>query len=355
MTENELSILCVDDDKVDRQSVVRSIKKSGISYNIKEAATLDEALNIFNEEEIHCVFLDYLMPGTDGLAGVSQLIEKNPYLTIVMVTGQGSETVAVEALKRGAKDYISKDQINADTIKKIIENSVEKSKLQQKIDEQHEQLHNFSRILAHDFNAPINSISNFLDFIKNDLSEGNHNDIPDYLSRIKKSINHMGQLVTTLQHYNKLDDDAVTFKLVSLQEALECALNNIDNEVQTKNAAVSVSKLPDINGHLPQLTQLFQNLISNAIKFCEEQPVLVITSEQQENYWLISIKDNGIGIKPEFLEAVFNPFKRLHGKEKYPGTGLGLALCKKIVERHQGKIWCESQLGAGTTFKVLLS
>jgi light-regulated signal transduction histidine kinase (bacteriophytochrome) len=114
---------------------------------------------------------------------------------------------------------------------------------------------------------------------------------------------------------------------------------------------VTRDPLPELTCDESQILRLFQNLISNAIKFCDRsQPVIRISTEEQKDHWLLSVKDNGIGIEPSHQETIFKIFQRLHGKGKYPGTGIGLAICQKIVERHEGKIWVESKPGKGSTF-----
>ena len=118
---------------------------------------------------------------------------------------------------------------------------------------------------------------------------------------------------------------------------------------------MSHDSLPEVMGDNTQLAQIFQNLIINGIKFhCEEAPKIYISAEKKEKEWVFSVQDNGIGINPQYSEKIFEVFKRLHGKEEYPGTGIGLAVCKKIVERHGGHIWVESELGKGSTFYFTL-
>lgn len=129
-------------------------------------------------------------------------------------------------------------------------------------------------------------------------------------------------------------------------------LSNLEHMIEERGARVTHSEMPAIVGNAPQLTQLLQNLIGNGIKYCESAPptVHVAAAPDRDSAWLFAVTDNGIGIPEESYRQVFEPFKRLHPTGKYEGTGLGLATCKKIVERHGGAIWCESTKGKGTTF-----
>jgi light-regulated signal transduction histidine kinase (bacteriophytochrome) len=126
---------------------------------------------------------------------------------------------------------------------------------------------------------------------------------------------------------------------------------NLEVFIEENDATVSHNSLPEVMADSTQLTQVFQNLIINGIKFhSEEAPQIHISAEKKESEWLFSVRDNGIGIDSQYYEKIFEVFKRLHNKEEYPGTGIGLAVCKKIVERHGGRIWVESELGKGSTF-----
>ena len=132
-------------------------------------------------------------------------------------------------------------------------------------------------------------------------------------------------------------------------------LSNLEIFIKENKATVSHDPLPKVMADYTQLVQVFQNLIANAIKFhSEEAPKIYISAKKNASEWVFSVQDNGIGIDPQYSEKIFEVFKRLHGKEKYQGTGIGLAICKKIVERHGGRIWVESELGKGSTFYFTL-
>ena len=162
-------------------------------------------------------------------------------------------------------------------------------------------------------------------------------------------------MVDTLHEYTKLEAH-VEFEPVNLNLVVEDALSNLDQIISKMGAMVTHDDLPVVFGHAPLLTQLLQNLIGNGIKYCDvDTPMVhVSASPERDGFWRISVRDNGIGIDPEFHQQIFEPFKRLHGRGKFEGTGLGLATCKKIVNRHDGRIWCESNLDGGTTFNFSL-
>ena len=161
----------------------------------------------------------------------------------------------------------------------------------------------------------------------------------------------MQQLIQDLLSYSRLTTRAKKHSFTSAEAACRSALENLRESVKSSNALVSVEPLPTVLGDATQLTQLFQNLVGNAIKYRNERrPEIRVAAKPNGNEWTFSVQDNGIGIEPQYSERIFQMFQRLHTRGEYSGTGIGLAICKKIVENHGGKIWVESQPGHGTTF-----
>jgi light-regulated signal transduction histidine kinase (bacteriophytochrome) len=153
-----------------------------------------------------------------------------------------------------------------------------------------------------------------------------------------------------------VDTDGAAFESTDCQPILERVLANLQRAIEESGATVTHDPLPTVMADATQLAQLFQNLIGNAIKFQSDHPPTIHVGAEQGNRsaWLFSVRDNGIGIEPEYAERVFHLFQRLHTRDKHPGTGIGLAMCKRIVERHGGQIWVESEPGQGSTFYFTL-
>ncbi len=162
----------------------------------------------------------------------------------------------------------------------------------------------------------------------------------------------MDALIDTLYQYTKAANERVIFEPVEMRQVLQDTLSNLEHLIQEHDVHVTYDELPIVTGNASQLIQLLQNLIGNGIKYCKAKipSVHVAASPQERAAWLVSVKDNGIGIPEQYYQHIFEPFRRLHGEGKYEGTGLGLATCKKIIRRHGGDIWCESEEGHGTTF-----
>jgi light-regulated signal transduction histidine kinase (bacteriophytochrome) len=180
----------------------------------------------------------------------------------------------------------------------------------------------------------------------------------EYIAFAVDGAKRMQRLIDDLLTYSRVATRGKPPARVSAQKALEDALHNLRATLLESDAQVTwrPNPLPDVWADATPLTQVFQNLIGNAVKFCRgRRPVVHVSARPQGREWLFAVRDNGIGIEARHLERIFAIFQRLHTREQYPGTGIGLALCKKIVERHGGRIWAESQPGLGSTFSFTLA
>jgi signal transduction histidine kinase len=343
-----LGILITDDDEGDRKQIKRAIGQSGLSTDCTETTSIRAALAACELRDFDCAIVDYQLPGEDGLEGITALRDRLPFMAIVMSTGQGDEAVATEAMKRGAADYISKSRMNASSIERAITNAVERSALQRKVKEQQDELENFARVLAHDLRAPASAVETFALRIGEMLEQGNQEKALQYADWVAQRAQRMNRLIDTLQQYTTADARA-TYEPVDMNQTFHEARENLRKLIQQSGAIVTAEPLPTIVGNLPQLIQLLQNLIGNGIKYCDGPAprIHLAATRRDEEAWLFSVTDNGIGIPEAHRKRIFEPFVRVSASSKRDGTGLGLATCRKIIERHQGKIWCESIAAAG--------
>ena len=356
MSMNALKLLVVDDDEGDRKQIDRALHQSGILAESTETTSLEEGLAECERCDFDCAIIDYRLPGEDGLGGITALHVKFPDMAIIMSTGQGDEMVATEAMKRGAADYISKSRMNASTFQRTIRNALEKTAMQRKIRQQKEELENFARVLVHDLRAPAAAIETFAGRIAERLQEGNSSEALEYADWVIQRAQRMNRLIDTLHRYT-MADATVAFEPVEMNRVFDEARANLQHLIQECGASVTADALPSVFGNAPQLIQLLQNLIGNGLKYCDRPVACIhlsasdqVVSAANQNSWLFAIADNGIGISEENYKRIFEPFIRLKSATRRDGTGLGLATCKKIIERHGGTIWCESRPGAGTTF-----
>ncbi len=213
------------------------------------------------------------------------------------------------------------------------------------------ELEKFAYIASHDLREPIRSIVGFTQLLQRRATANTDPEIKEFLGNIIDSAQRMNTLVHGLLDYSRVSATGRVFHETNTNLILEKVANDLKATIEESEAKIVLQKLPEIKCDELQVRQLFQNLISNAIKFSKktEKPVVEISATQQPNKIIFKIQDNGIGMDMKYAEKVFQIFSRLHTADKYQGSGIGLAVCKKIVERHGGEIWLESELGKGTT------
>jgi PAS domain S-box-containing protein len=219
-----------------------------------------------------------------------------------------------------------------------------------------EELQEFAYVASHDLQEPLRTICLFTQLLAKRYGSGNGGDADQLIATIVESANRMEQLIGGLLDFSRLESQtSERFKLTDCNAAVRDAIRNLDMSITDNAAMILCDTLPSVSGELIQLTQLFQNLLANSIRYRgDEAPRIHVFASEQDSEWLFSVEDNGIGIEPRYAEKVFGIFKRLHGREKYPGNGMGLAICKKIVTRHGGRIWVHPGYSNGACLRFTL-
>jgi PAS domain S-box-containing protein len=212
-------------------------------------------------------------------------------------------------------------------------------------------LEQFAYIVSHDLQAPLTVIAGFAELLAR-RSQGKLDDkAEEFIKQIKEGVRRQQHLINDLLDYSRVTTRGKEFEPVDLNAVLDQVLTDLSLLIQEKGAVVSHEPLPTVMADAAQLGRVFQNLIGNALKFCREGALRVeIGAEPGEQEWRFWVRDNGIGIPAKDFDRIFMMFERLHDRSEYPGTGIGLAICQKIVERHGGRIWVESEPGTGSTF-----
>lgn len=221
-----------------------------------------------------------------------------------------------------------------------------------------EELQQFAYIVSHDLQEPLRTIASFTQLMERRYKEQLNSDADEFMDYIVEAVKRMQQLINDLLEFSRVTSNEREFKPVDVNEVLNTVLSNLKISIDENNVEIIYDNLPTLMADSSQLIQLFQNIIGNDIKFRkpDEQPKIYVSAHKDEykNEYIFSIQDNGIGMEPQYTERIFTIFQRLHTQEEYSGTGIGLAIVKRIIERHGGRVWVESKFGVGSTFYFTL-
>jgi light-regulated signal transduction histidine kinase (bacteriophytochrome) len=217
------------------------------------------------------------------------------------------------------------------------------------------ELEQFAYVASHDLQEPLRMVVSYLQLVDTRYREKLDDDAREFIEYAVDGAKRMQILINDLLAFSRIGSKGQAFRPADCEAALQEALSNLCVAIRESGAQITHDPLPTVMGDATQLVQLFQNLIGNALKFRREEPPRIhVRAESKDGCWHLSVQDNGIGIESQYFDRIFAVFQRLHGRVAYPGTGIGLAICKKIVERHGGAIRVESEFGKGSTFRFTL-
>ena len=235
------------------------------------------------------------------------------------------------------------------TDRKITEKELQRANLE--LARSNSELEEFAYIASHDLQEPLRSVAGACQLLRRRYKDKLDPSAHEFIDFAVAGTKRMEELINDLLAYSRVATKGKDPELSNLNQVLKTVTDNLRSSISSTNAVITADNLPIIAVDPWQITQLFQNIIANALKFRrDETPEIHVSAKSEDNHWHFAIKDNGIGIDPKYFDRIFEVFKRLHNQDRYPGTGIGLASCKKIVERHGGRIWVESEIGQGTTF-----
>jgi len=263
------------------------------------------------------------------------------------------KSVPVEKMRYASATDITEQKIAAEQIKKM--NQELELRVQRRTSElkrSNEELQQFAYVASHDLQEPLRMVASYMQLLERKYKGKLDEKADMYIGFAVDGASRMKALINDLLNFSRVDSKAKTLAPTDFNVTLEEVMQNLKEAIKENKAKIIVEgTLPTIIAESSQMIQLFQNFISNAIKFKGDNiPEIRVSAEEQPAHWVFKIKDNGIGIEKEYWDRIFVIFQRLNNRVEYPGTGIGLAICKKIVERHGGKIWLESETGKGTTF-----
>jgi signal transduction histidine kinase len=232
---------------------------------------------------------------------------------------------------------------------------VDEVRLAEELRRSNQDLQQFAYVASHDLQEPLRTIASFLNLLEQRYKGKLDPTADEFIRFTVNAANRMRDMIQGLLRFARVKTQAQLHARVSLEQALAVVMGSLKTAIEETNARVTHDALPIVWGDEPQIVQLLQNLVGNALKYRSSEPPRIHVSAAKANGdWLVSVRDNGIGIEEKYLDRIFNIFQRLHTQKEYAGTGIGLALCKRIVETHGGRIWAESEPGKGSVFKFTL-
>jgi two-component system, sensor histidine kinase and response regulator len=365
-------ILNVDDHEPARYARTRVLTRAG--YTVREAATGTEALELSISVRPSLVILDVNLPDVSGLE-VCRRIKTDPLTASTPVLHLSASSIkptdCVGGLDSGADTYLT-EPVDSDVLLATVRALLRMHKAERELQKSNqalqaanaalvrsnEDLDRFAHIVSHDLQEPLRTVSSFASLLDIRYRGRLDNEADTFLDYIRRGTEGMRSLIEKLLIYAQVGQEREnTWDHVEMEEVFAWAMDNVEQAISECEGLVTHDPLPSVRGDRMQLAQLCQNLISNGLKFRrpEERPRIHLSAEKHSaSVVMFSVCDNGIGIPPEHHQRIFAEFSRLHGKE-VRGNGIGLATCKRIVERHGGRIWVESVgHGTGATFRFLL-
>ncbi|MGC4094830.1 MAG: ATP-binding protein [Polyangiaceae bacterium] len=234
---------------------------------------------------------------------------------------------------------------------------IEQSQRQQgaELERSNRELEQFAYVASHDLREPLRMVATYVTLLERDYGEKLGNEAREYVRFASDGAKRLTRLVSDLLEYARISPKSLAFEPVDCNSTVAQAVAGLTASIEQSGTRLEIQNLPTVLGDAVLLGQVFQNLIENGIKFrANEPPWLRISAERVDAEWHFHVSDNGLGIEPRFHVRIFELFQRLHTKDSYPGTGMGLALCKKVVERHGGRVWVDSRLGQGSVFSFSL-
>ena len=362
-------LLNVDDNDAIRYARTRLLQDAGIQ--VVEASRGGEtfaAIDLYNPA---VVLLDVHLPDTTGVE-ICRQVKANPlirHIQIINISGTAlAEPVQATALRAGA-DYYLTDPVSpdvlvatvaaafrhADALERLRHAQQDLGTNQKRLEQSNEELQRFAYSVSHDLQDPLRTLKTYSQLLQRKINAGEISDVHEIAQQIVGASDRMSKLISGVLNYSRMSETSERRVTVDMNAVLLFARMQLKELIETSGAVVTSDNLPHVLANDDRMLQVFQNLIGNAIKYHgTEPPRLHISAQLNRAEWLFSFRDNGIGIEMKYADRIFGVFQRLHTQDAIPGTGIGLATCKRIIEEHSGRIWVESKPGSGSTFYFTL-
>lgn len=352
MSNKSRQILLIEDDLAEKKRLDKIFKEiQDTVFKITFCKSLNQGLKKLTTENFDVLLLDLNLLDQEILESLQTLNESYPSLPILVLTNSNNETFITEISKKSA-DYLLKTELNSPLLKRCLFYVIERKKTDLALKKARHELEEFAYIVSHDLKQPLSTISCWTQmlYMRNlkQLDEKGQK----YVTSILNGTRQMDHLIDDLLNYSRIGTKKKQFQPTNCQELIKQILLNLENIITENKAIITYNSLPTITVDSLLWRQLLQNLIENGIKYHREEPPKIHISAQlkDDQEWVFSVTDNGIGIESEYYQKIFQIFQRLHPQSEYSGNGMGLAICDRIIKSHGGKIWVESEPGKGSSF-----
>ena len=348
------TIINVDDYAPGRYARTKVLTQAG--FRVEEAATGEDALRLAMELKPELVVLDINLPDLTGIE-VCRRMKQDPQTAGIIVLHVTASRVTpadmVHGLNSGADSYLT-EPVEPGVLVATVHALLRARKAEEALRRANSELQDFAYMVSHELNEPLRMIASYTQLLAQSYEGKLDAKADEYIAHAMGASKRMQTFVRDVLNFSMATAPAQFMVPVSMETVLITALYELQLLIQESGAVVTNDPLPMVSGDEMRLVRVVANLISNAIKYRgAEPPRIHIWAEEQEGMWRLAFRDNGQGIERQHWDYIFSMFKRLHGRD-YPGSGIGLALCRKVVENHGGTIWLESEVGKGSTFYFTL-
>jgi two-component system sensor histidine kinase/response regulator len=367
-------LLVVDDEAAQVEALCRTLEDEG--YRVEGFTGARAALAALRTGSFDIVLTDLTMPGMDGIAFLNAAREIDPGLAGIVMTGHGSIATAVEAMKAGALDYILKPfdlrvilrvlartqamlrlrRENAALLERLSVRTLELEHANRELEAANRELEAFSYSVSHDLRAPLRTIDGLLQVVQEDFGEGVVPEARRHIEAVAGQAARMSELIEDLLRLSRLGREPLQKRSVDMRGLVREVVGELHAAEAPRRLDIRIGELPAAHADPSLLRQVWVNLVANALKFTRrrEQALIEIGGAARGADKLYSIKDNGAGFDPRRAERLFGIFQRLHPAKEFEGTGVGLSIARRIIERHGGRIWAESEPDRGAAFHFTL-
>lgn len=360
--KRKISLFILEDNPEDIALYKRRLdRQNEYAFDITTASSIAEAQKLCADTDFDCYVVDFRLPDGEGLDFIYYLTQDRGMATpgaILMITGQGNEEIAVEAMKSGVHDYLTKRSISEGFFVRPLLNAIQRAELssqilyyQRELERSNQELSDFTHTASHDLKAPLRRIISYCEMLEEDAAERLTEEERGMLARMTLNASRMQTLISDLLMFSQIQSQKEEAVETNLTQLVSEIVEELADPLSQHDAKVEIGELPSVTIYPVRVRQLFANLLSNALKYkSENAPRISIRYEESDKEGCFVVEDNGMGIPKEFHDDIFKDFKRLHNQEDIEGTGLGLPICRKIVNKHHGRIWVESEPGKGSKF-----